>query len=108
MLRSCRPWPIGITISDIGSPAAGDLASRASSDAAPCGDLLTLEIRVLDGSFRWHFDASRLASTQIERMMTHLNNLLHAVMADTGQPLGRLALLSGEEHLPLGGTEPNS
>ncbi|MGY8635655.1 amino acid adenylation domain-containing protein [Bradyrhizobium sp. 14AA] len=101
MLRSCRPWPIGITIKDIGSSAADDLALRASSDAAPCGDLLTLEIRVLDGSFRWHFDASRLPSTQIERMTTHLNNLLHAVMADTGQPLGRLALLSGEERTYL-------
>ncbi|WP_246774145.1 non-ribosomal peptide synthetase [Bradyrhizobium diazoefficiens] len=101
MLRSCRPWPIGITITEISSSAAGDLASRASSDAAPCGDLLTLEICGLDGSFRWHFDTSRLASTQIERMTAHLKHLLHAVMADAGQPLGRIALLSGDERTYL-------
>ncbi|MHB0790163.1 AMP-binding protein, partial [Bradyrhizobium sp. 5.13L] len=101
MLRSCRPWPIGITISEIGSSAPGDLASHPSSEAALSGDLLTLEICALDGSFRWHFDASRLASTQIERMTAHLKHLLHAVMADAGQPLGRIALVSGDERTYL-------
>ncbi|MDH2400155.1 hypothetical protein QCM77_09400 [Bradyrhizobium sp. SSUT18] len=96
LLRSCRPWPIGVTVTENGYSAAGDLASRPSSEAVPSGHLLTFEVCALDGSFRWHFDASRLAPEQIDRMTQHLQNLLCAVMADAEQPVGRIGLLDLE------------
>ncbi|MET4121895.1 amino acid adenylation domain-containing protein, partial [Bradyrhizobium sp. JR4.3] len=101
VLRSCRPWPIGVTVTENGCSAAGDLASCPSSEAVPSGHLLTFEVCALDGSFRWHFDASRLAPEQIDRMTQHLQNLLCAVMADAEQPVGRIELLSPAERTYL-------
>ncbi|WP_353000932.1 AMP-binding protein, partial [Mesorhizobium sp. M0808] len=100
-LRSHRPWPLGITITADSCSAAGDLASNASSETTLSGDLLTFELCALDGSFRWHFDASRLAPEQIDRMTQHLQNLLCAVVADAGLPVGRIELLSPEERTYL-------
>ncbi|MER8929629.1 formyltransferase family protein, partial [Mesorhizobium sp. M0859] len=85
-LRSHRPWPIGITITADSCSAPGDLASNASSETTLSGDLLTFELCTLDGSFRWHFDATRLAPEQIDRMTQHLQTLLHSVLADAGRP----------------------
>ncbi|OWK24535.1 hypothetical protein AJ87_21650 [Rhizobium yanglingense] len=64
-LRSHQPWPIGITITTDSGSVAGEMTTSQSAGAAPCGDLLTFEVCTLDGSFRWHFDASRLAPEQI-------------------------------------------
>ncbi|PZV34908.1 non-ribosomal peptide synthetase, partial [Mesorhizobium kowhaii] len=100
-LRSRQPWPIGITITTDSCSVAGDLTSRQSAGAALCGDLLTFEVCALDGSFRWHFDASRLAPKQIERMTQHLQHLLRGVMADAGQPVGRIELLPAAERTYL-------
>ncbi|RUW23159.1 amino acid adenylation domain-containing protein, partial [Mesorhizobium sp. M1E.F.Ca.ET.041.01.1.1] len=99
-LRSHQPWSIGITITDSCS-AASDLASNASSETTLSGDLLTFEPCTLDGSFRWHFDASRLAPTQIDRMTQHLQTLLCGVMADAGQPVGRIDILPAAERTYL-------
>ncbi|WP_198032971.1 hypothetical protein, partial [Mesorhizobium sp. L48C026A00] len=63
--------------------------------------MLTFEVCALDGSFRWHFDASRLAPEQIDRMTQHLQNLLCAVVADAGQPVGRIELLPAAERTYL-------
>ncbi|WP_394890115.1 formyltransferase family protein [Mesorhizobium sp. AaZ16] len=79
-LRSHRPWPIGMTITANKRSASGDLTSSPASEAVLCGNLLTFEVCALDGSFRWHFDASRLAPEQIDRMTQHLQTLLHSVM----------------------------
>ncbi|WP_331375415.1 amino acid adenylation domain-containing protein [Sinorhizobium chiapasense] len=100
-LRSRRPWPIGITITTDSCVAAGDPASNAHSETALSGDLLTFEVCALDGSFRWHFDASRLASQQTDRMTQHLQNLLCGVMADAEQPVGRIELLALDERTYL-------
>ncbi|UFS84584.1 hypothetical protein LPB79_32335 (plasmid) [Rhizobium sp. T136] len=100
-LRSRQPWPIGITITRDSCSAPGDLALSPSAGAALCGDLLTFEICALDGSLRWHFDASRLALQQIDRMTQHLQNLLRGAMADAGQPVGRIELLSSAERTYL-------
>ncbi|WP_287321762.1 non-ribosomal peptide synthetase, partial [Mesorhizobium sp.] len=100
-LRSHRPWSIGITITADSGSAAGDLASNASSETTQSGDLLTFELCALDGSFRWHFDASRLAPEQIDRITQHFENLLCGVMADAGQPVGRIELLSSAERTYL-------
>ncbi|MHC2296182.1 methionyl-tRNA formyltransferase [Rhizobium mongolense] len=95
-LRSQRPWPIGLTITT-NSYSAADLPSSPGSETVPCGDLLTFEICALDGSFRWHFDANRLAPEQIDRMTQHLQNLVSGVMADADQPVGRIDILPAEE-----------
>ncbi|UFS85011.1 non-ribosomal peptide synthase/polyketide synthase (plasmid) [Rhizobium sp. T136] len=100
-LRSRQPWPIGITITRDSCSAPGDLALSPSAGAALSGDLLTFEICALDGSVRWHFDASRLALQQIDRMTQHLQNLLRGAMADAGQPVGRIELLSSAERTYL-------
>ncbi|TYO66119.1 amino acid adenylation domain-containing protein, partial [Bradyrhizobium hipponense] len=95
-LRSRRPWSVGVTVTANSGSAAGDLASP-SFKAPLSGDLLTFEVCALEGSFRWHFDAGRLAPKQIDRMTQHLQNLLCAVMADAQQPVGRIRLLSSAE-----------
>ncbi|TJW91368.1 MAG: amino acid adenylation domain-containing protein, partial [Mesorhizobium sp.] len=100
-LRSHQPWSIGITITADSCSAASDLASNASSETTLSGDLLTFELCTLDGSFRWHFDASRLAPTQIDRMTQHLQTLLCGVMADAGQPVGRIDILPAAERTYL-------
>ncbi|MDE5458550.1 AMP-binding protein, partial [Bradyrhizobium sp. CSA112] len=100
-LRSRRPWPIGVTVTTNSSSAAGDLASSPRSETTLSGDLLTFEVCALDGSFRWHFDASRLAPKQIDRMTQHLQNLLCAVMADARQAVARIELLSSAERTYL-------
>ncbi|MES0037624.1 amino acid adenylation domain-containing protein [Mesorhizobium sp. M0046] len=100
-LRSHRPWPIGITITADSCSAAGDLASNASSETTLSGDLLTFELCALDGSFRWHFDASRLAPEQIDRMTQHLQTLLHSVLADAGRPVRDLDILPADERTYL-------
>ncbi|MDX1017279.1 AMP-binding protein, partial [Sinorhizobium medicae] len=100
-LRSHQPWPIGITITENIRCAAGDLTSSQSAWTTLCCDLLTLEVCALDGNCRWHFDSSRLAPKQIDRMTQHLQNLLCAVVADAGQPVGRIELLSPEERTYL-------
>ncbi|WP_283772466.1 formyltransferase family protein, partial [Bradyrhizobium sp. sBnM-33] len=99
-LRSRRPWPVGVTVTANSGSAAGDLASP-SFEAPLSGDLLTFEVCALEGSFRWHFDAGRLAPKQIDRMTQHLQNLLCAVMADAQQPVGRIRLLSSAERAYL-------
>ncbi|UPJ47691.1 hypothetical protein IVB30_31200 [Bradyrhizobium sp. 200] len=96
-LQSRRPWPIGVTVTANSCSAAGDLPSSPNSETALSGDFLTFELCALDGSFRWHFDASRLATKQIDRMTQHLQNLLCAVIADAQQPVARVELLSSEE-----------
>ncbi|MCA6108066.1 amino acid adenylation domain-containing protein, partial [Bradyrhizobium cenepequi] len=101
VLRSRRPWPIGVTVTANSGSAAGDLASSPSFETPLSGDLLTFEVCVLEGSFRWHFDAGRLAPKQIDRMTQHLQNLLCAVMADAEQPVGRIGLLSSDERTYL-------
>ncbi|WP_456639423.1 non-ribosomal peptide synthase/polyketide synthase [Bradyrhizobium sp. USDA 10063] len=100
-LRSRRPWPIGVTVTANSGSAAGDLASSPIFETPLSGDLLTFEVCVLEGSFRWHFDAGRLAPKQIDRMTQHLQNLLCAVMADAQQPVGRIGLLSSAERAYL-------
>ncbi|WP_338835113.1 amino acid adenylation domain-containing protein [Bradyrhizobium septentrionale] len=94
-LRSHQPWPVGIRIMTQSCSGAGDLMT--SHRAGLCGDLLTFEVCALDGSFRWHFDASRLAPKQIDRMTQHLQTLLHGVMADAGRPVGRIDILPAAE-----------
>ncbi|MDL2409977.1 AMP-binding protein, partial [Rhizobium calliandrae] len=96
-LRSCQPWPIGITITADSRSAAGDLSSNASSEIVLSGDLLTFEVCALDGSFRWHFDASRLAPEQIDRMTQQLQTLLRGVTADAGQSVRELDILPADE-----------
>ncbi|RWL81959.1 MAG: amino acid adenylation domain-containing protein [Mesorhizobium sp.] len=88
-LRSQRPWPVGVAI-------AAERSSGHSASNSP-GELLTFEVCALDGSFRWHFDAGRLAPEQVERMTQHLQALLCGVLADAGQPVGRIELLSAAE-----------
>ncbi|RMI15086.1 amino acid adenylation domain-containing protein, partial [Sinorhizobium meliloti] len=100
-LRSLQPWPIGITITANSRCAAGDLTSSQSAGTTLCCDLLTLEVCALDGNCRWHFDSSRLAPKQIDRMTQHLQNLLCAVVADAGQPVGCIELLSPDERTYL-------
>ncbi|WP_162458063.1 amino acid adenylation domain-containing protein, partial [Mesorhizobium tianshanense] len=101
VLQLRRPWSIGITITADSCSAAGNLASNASSETTLSGDLLTFEVCALDGSFRWHFDASRLAPKQIDRMTQHLQTLLHGVMVDAGQPVGRIDILPADERTYL-------
>ncbi|MGY3108132.1 amino acid adenylation domain-containing protein [Bradyrhizobium sp. LM6.9] len=100
-LRSRRPWPIGITITTESCSVAGDLMTSHKADPALCGDLLTFEVCALDGSFRWHFDATRSAPRQIGRMTQHLQTLLNGVMADAGQPVGRIDILPADERTYL-------
>ncbi|RWO15662.1 MAG: amino acid adenylation domain-containing protein, partial [Mesorhizobium sp.] len=100
-LRSHQPWPIGLTITTDSCSVAGDLTSSQGAGAGLCGDLLTFEVCVQDGSFRWQFDASRLAPKQIGRMTQHLQTLLYGVTADAGQPVGRIELLPAEERTYL-------
>ncbi|MFH0303258.1 AMP-binding protein, partial [Bradyrhizobium sp. 31Argb] len=100
-LRLRRPWPVGVTVTVNGGSATGDLASSPISEAALAGEALTFEVCALNGSFRWHFDASRLEPNQIDRMTQHLQNLLCAVKADAQQPVGRVELLSSSERAYL-------
>ncbi|WP_225673259.1 non-ribosomal peptide synthetase [Bradyrhizobium hereditatis] len=100
-LQSRRPWPIGVTVTANSCSAAGDLPSGANSETALSGDFLTFEVCALDGSFRWHFDASRLAAKQIDRITEHLQNLLCAVIRDAHKPVERIELLSSEERAYL-------
>ncbi|NEI96235.1 AMP-binding protein, partial [Rhizobium leguminosarum] len=100
-LRSHQPWPIGITITTDSCSVAGDLTTSQSAGSAPCGDLLTFEVCTQDGSFRWHFDASRLAPEQIDRMTQHLQTLLYGVTADAGQPVRNLDILPAAERTYL-------
>ncbi|MFD2346246.1 AMP-binding protein [Sinorhizobium terangae] len=100
-LRSRRPWPIGITITANSYSAAGDLPSSQSAGAPQCGEVLTFEVCAVDGSFRWHFDANRLAAKQIDRMTQHLQNLLSGVIADAAQPVGRIDILPADERTYL-------
>ncbi|MER8428596.1 AMP-binding protein, partial [Mesorhizobium sp. M1403] len=100
-LRLQQPWPIGITITTDSGSVAGDLKTSHRAGPALCGDLLTFEVCALDGSFRWHFDASRLAPKQIDRMTQHLQTLLHGVTVDAGQPVGRIDILPADERTYL-------
>ncbi|WP_457663920.1 amino acid adenylation domain-containing protein [Sinorhizobium medicae] len=100
-LRSHQPWPIGITITTDSCSVAGDLTTRQSAGSAQCGDLLAFEVCTQDGSFRWHFDASRLAPEQIDRMTQHLQTLLYGVTADAGQPVRDLDILPAAERTYL-------
>ncbi|MCP1749048.1 non-ribosomal peptide synthase/polyketide synthase [Bradyrhizobium japonicum] len=100
-LRSRRPWPMGVTVTENSCCAADDLASSPTSETVLSGDLLTFEVCALDGSFRWHFDAGRLAPRQVDRLTEHLQNLLFAVMADAQQAVGRIDLLSTAERAYL-------
>ncbi|MBB4375260.1 amino acid adenylation domain-containing protein, partial [Bradyrhizobium sp. cir1] len=100
-LRLRRPWPVGVMLTVSGESATGDLASSPTSEAALPGEALTFEVCALDGSFRWHFDASRLEPKHIDRMTQHLQNLLCAVKADPRQPVGQIELLSSAERAYL-------
>lgn len=97
VLRSRRPWPVGVTVTGVSCSAAQKSTSSLSSETARSGEWLTLEICTLDGGFRWHFDSSRFAPKHIDCMTQHLHNLLYAVMANAEQPVGRIGLLSSEE-----------
>ncbi|MER9236440.1 amino acid adenylation domain-containing protein [Mesorhizobium sp. M0622] len=97
VLRSQRPWPVGIAIATENSAAVVHSASKVCCEAALPSELLTFEVCALDASFRLHFDASRLAPEQVERMTQHLQALLWGVLADAGQPVGRIELLSVAE-----------
>lgn len=101
VLRSRRPWPVGVTVTGVSCSAAQNSASSLSSETARSGELLTLEICTPDGGFRWHFDSSRFAPKHIDCMTQHLHNLLYAVMANAEQPVGRIGLLSSEERSNL-------
>ncbi|WP_164935799.1 amino acid adenylation domain-containing protein, partial [Bradyrhizobium nanningense] len=100
-LRLRRPWPVGVMLTASGESATEDLASSPTSEAALPGEALTFEVCALRGSFRWHFDASRLEPKHINRMTQHLQNLLGAVKADPRQPVGRIELLSSAERTYL-------
>ncbi|MEI9425648.1 formyltransferase family protein, partial [Mesorhizobium sp. Cs1299R1N1] len=100
-LRSQRPWPVGMTIAVENSSAAVHSAATPLREVALPGGLLTFEVCALDGSFRWHFDASRLAPEHIERMTQHLQTLLCGVLADAGQPVGRIDILPADERTYL-------
>ncbi|WP_430649868.1 non-ribosomal peptide synthetase, partial [Bradyrhizobium sacchari] len=100
-LRSRQPWPIGIATGTENCSVADDLTTSHKAGQALCGDLLTFEVCALDGNFRWHFDAARLASKQIDRMTQHLQTLLRGVMADAGQPVGRIDILAADERTYL-------
>ncbi|MCD9815973.1 amino acid adenylation domain-containing protein, partial [Bradyrhizobium diazoefficiens] len=100
-LRARQPWPIGIAITTESCPVADALTTNRKAGHALCGDLLTFEVCALDGTFRWHFDAARLAPKQIDRMTQHLQTLLRGVMADAGQPVGRIDILAADERTYL-------
>ncbi|WP_260185960.1 amino acid adenylation domain-containing protein, partial [Paraburkholderia atlantica] len=94
-LRSRCPWPIGITIRE--GASSHELGSAPNSGILRSGNVLTLEVCSLDGSFRWHFDRSRLAPENVERITQHLEKLLGAVMAEPRQPVGRIDILPAAE-----------
>ncbi|MCK1326658.1 non-ribosomal peptide synthase/polyketide synthase [Bradyrhizobium sp. 156] len=100
-LRSRRAWPIGVAVTENSRSAADDEAWSPGSEEALSGDLLTLEVCALDGSFRWHFDASRVVPKHIDRMMQHLQILLCAMVADAEQPVGRIDILPAAERTYL-------
>ncbi|ESW64446.1 hypothetical protein X771_25290 [Mesorhizobium sp. LSJC277A00] len=100
-LRLRQPWPIGIAITTDSCSVAGDPKTGRRAGPALCGNLLTFEVCALDGSFRWHFDATRLAPKQIDSITQHLQTLLHGVMADAGQPVGRIDILPADERTYL-------
>ncbi|WP_244608930.1 AMP-binding protein, partial [Bradyrhizobium sp. SUTN9-2] len=100
-LRSRQPWPIGIAITTESGSVADDLTTSQKTGQALCGDLLTFEVRALDGSFRWHFDAARLAPKQIDRMTQHLRALLGGVIANVGQSVGGIDILPTDERTYL-------
>ncbi|WP_353006548.1 AMP-binding protein, partial [Mesorhizobium sp. M0976] len=95
-LRSQRPWPVGMAIAAENNGAVVHSASKVREAALP-GELLTFEVCALDGTFRWHYDASRLAPEQVERMTQHLQALLCGVLADAGQPVRELDILPATE-----------
>ncbi|MDK1494700.1 formyltransferase family protein, partial [Sinorhizobium sp. 7-81] len=97
LFQSNRPWPIGITITTHNSTGADDLPSGMDSETIPSGEVLTLVICSADGSFRWYFDADRLKREHIERVTQHLENLLHAAMADPQRPVRELDILPADE-----------
>ncbi|UPJ95289.1 non-ribosomal peptide synthetase [Bradyrhizobium sp. 172] len=98
LLRSRRPWPIGITVVANSCSATG---VSLSSEAILSGDLLTFEVCALDGRFRLHFDASRLVADQIDRITQHLQSLLFEVAADAHRPVQRIGLLPFDERVYL-------
>ncbi|UWU82886.1 amino acid adenylation domain-containing protein [Bradyrhizobium yuanmingense] len=100
-LRSREPWPVGIAITTESGSVADDLTTSREAGQVLCGNLLTFEIRALDGSFRWHFDSARLAPKQIDRMMQHLQTLLRGVMDHAGQPVDRIDILPTDERTYL-------
>ncbi|WP_244547413.1 amino acid adenylation domain-containing protein, partial [Bradyrhizobium sp. Gha] len=89
-LRSRQPWPIGIAITSKSGSVTDDLSTSPKDDQALCGSLLTFEVRAPDGSFRWHFDAARLAPQVIDGMTQHLQTLLRGVMDDARQAVSRI------------------
>ncbi|MCK1428307.1 amino acid adenylation domain-containing protein, partial [Bradyrhizobium sp. 87] len=98
LLRSRRPWPIGITVVANSCSATG---VSLSSEAILSGELLTFEVCALDGRFRLHFDASRLVADQIDRITQHLQSLLFEVAADAHRPVQRIGLLPFDERVYL-------
>ncbi|RXH32670.1 peptide synthetase, partial [Bradyrhizobium nanningense] len=97
VLRSRQPWPIGIAITSESGSVADDLTTSHKASQALCGNLLTFQIRGPDGSFRWHFDAARLAPKQIARITQHLQTLLRGAMDDAGQAVGQIDILPIDE-----------
>ncbi|WP_407121572.1 hypothetical protein [Bradyrhizobium sp. STM 3561] len=89
-LRLRQPWPIGIAVTSESGSVADDLTTSHKAGQAVCGNLLTFEVRAPDGSFRWHFDAARLAPQVIDGMTQHLQTLLRGAMNDAGQAVGRI------------------
>ncbi|WP_407185188.1 hypothetical protein [Bradyrhizobium centrosematis] len=100
-LRSPHPWPVGIAITSASGSVTDDLSTSDESGPPLCGNLLTFEVCSLDGRFRWHFDAERLAPPPMDRMTQHLQSLLRSVMDDRGQAVGRIDILPTEERTYL-------
>ncbi|MBB4380335.1 hypothetical protein [Bradyrhizobium sp. SBR1B] len=96
-LRSRQPWPLGIAITTESGSVADNPSKSHKAGQALCGNLLTFEVHALDGSFRWHFDAARLAPQQVGSMTQHLQALLQSVMDDAAQAVGQIGILPAEE-----------
>ncbi|MDL2407573.1 AMP-binding protein, partial [Rhizobium calliandrae] len=96
-LQSSQPWSIGITVITNNSAGARDL----HAETILAGNALTMVVCSTDGSFRWHFDATYLDRAQVERITQHLENLLHAALADAAQPVGRIDILPPDERTYL-------
>ncbi len=89
-----HPWKVAVAVWN----GEGD---DTSLEAEVHGELATFRINMRDGSFRWHYDASRVSGKQIDRMTGHLLELTQTVMASDVTPVKRLNLLPESERTLL-------